>query len=434
MSHQQCAPGGRRALFMREVVAGVATPNQLAIRRRVHAVAALVLAMLFVLLAPAAPTHAAGGTITVTVVNKTTGASLNGAAVSLTSAKTPRQTFVTFEPDPSGIVRFSGIPLGPTYQVLVQYQGANYLSEPLRPSEAQPEMSAEIGVYEGTEDPAGLAIDRMTIVVGGVDAETQQASILEVLNVSNPTDRTYVGDRVPEPGVGLPPIHRRTLRLPLPSGTTEFVPRTGLRDGEVVPMVGGWASLTPVLPGQTEVSYSYQKGYAFGSLFVERKLPYHIRQLTVMVPDAGFGVASNVLKAGGVVNIEGRTYAVFNADNLPADKEIVFQVEGLPTPSPSLQVDPRVVQIVAALAVVALLSLVALRVQQHRKQRVATMGELVAAEERLVTRIAELDDRFAAGNLRESQYERQRSSLKHQLVAVLRARDSTAARMAVSGE
>ncbi|MBI2942273.1 MAG: hypothetical protein HYY04_17730 [Chloroflexi bacterium] len=382
----------------------------------------MVLALGFLGTVPEMPVAAAQGaqpgTIRVQVANRSPGGPVAGLLVHLRTTIDGRGRVVgQVLSDETGVAQFDRLPLA-SYQAEVERDGGRYRSAVISLSAATPHQEVSVVVYDASGDPLTIQVERQTLVVAGVEGSAPQAAVIELLTIQNPTDRAYVGDRVADPGVGLPPVYSRTLRIPMPTGSTDFVPRLGLPADEMVPIVGGWASRLPLPPGTTEVSYSYRIGYAFGLLLLDRELPYGARQFNLLVPDVGLEVASPDLAPAGGLDLQGHRYAVYSGANLPPGKRVLVRIAGFDSESRGLAVDPRGARVVAAGVLVAALALLAWRVGQTAPRDPARLATL---EDQLIGSLAALDERFARGELGEPQYQEQRARLKRQLVGIMRA-------------
>lgn len=152
------------------------------------------------------------GTVSGTVSNGTSGAtSIEGTSVQLLALTGDGKVAATDGPLQNGRFSFAP-PADPnvTYVLRATYQGVSYLIDP--PILLSPELTSEereITVYETTSTPPQLHIDSTVVSVQGLDRDLGELSLQREDQVSNPTDRVYVGG--PD-GI--------TLRIPAPDGVT----------------------------------------------------------------------------------------------------------------------------------------------------------------------------------------------------------------------
>jgi hypothetical protein len=137
-----------------------------------------------------------------------------------------------------------------TYVLRVTYQGVSYLADP--PILLSAELTSEertVTVYETTSTAPPLRIESSVISVQGLDRELGELSLQREDQVTNPTDRVYVGGT---DGV--------TLRIPAPDGVTGLGATEDI-DAEVR-LDGLVATTTQALrPGVNLVVTRYVVGY-----------------------------------------------------------------------------------------------------------------------------------------------------------------------------
>ena len=114
--------------------------------------------------------------------------------------------------DAEGRFRFDGVVYEPdlTYGVTVVYQGALYGAD-LDLSNGTPPMFT-LAVYESTSSQDALSVSKASVLLAGVDAESQTLWALEIVEVVNDTEMTYV----PRPGAYEPAALRSPSRRERP--------------------------------------------------------------------------------------------------------------------------------------------------------------------------------------------------------------------------
>ncbi|MFN8583700.1 MAG: hypothetical protein U0446_00060 [Dehalococcoidia bacterium] len=141
-----------------------------------------------------------------------------------------------------------------TYVLRATYKGVSYLIDP--PILLSPELTTEereITVYETTDVAPPLRVDSTVVSVQGLDRDLGELSLQREDQVTNPTDRVYVGS-----------ADHVTLRLPAPDGVTGLGATEDL-DAEVR-LDGLVATTTQALrPGQNLVVTRYVVGYDQGA-------------------------------------------------------------------------------------------------------------------------------------------------------------------------
>lgn len=293
------------------------------------------------------------------------------------------------------------------FWVSTEYSGVRYTSDFLRLTDAEPEATALIQVYETTGSPKDIQIERGHLIVEFVDSAVHVA---ELYVVGNGGQATYVGD---EQG--------RTLQFLLPPGAMEVAvddaPPGGrfVREGDVL-----WDT-APVLPGPSVAQHIVDYFLPYDpeqGLDLTRAYAYPALQVNLMVPQVGVDVDCN-LEFMGTVGTE-RTYRVWRAASLAAGETWSVRFRGKPIAGVAgapAALGTGSVPLVA-LGGLAFLALAALLFLGLRGR-----GRGQEDPERLLEAIARLDDAYESGELDEGAYHRRRAALKEALVGQMARRD-----------
>lgn len=161
---------------------------------------------------------------------------------------------LTAATDRDGGFRFGGLPVGPTiaHTITTTYAETTFRSDLIVLDPHARAERVELVVAAPTTDPAVVRVEvDSTAIVG----DERAGQVLQVLRVRNTSDLAYT------PGIP----------LPLLPGAAGFEARTGLdrtrlRIGET----GGLTSIAPVLPGTTEIVYTYVVPVPRSGLSVDR--------------------------------------------------------------------------------------------------------------------------------------------------------------------
>jgi hypothetical protein len=358
-------------------------------------------------------------TITGTVVNGTAKAPIpNGLVVTLQGTGSSQQpTFSqSTSVSPDGRFTFANVPADPnvSYTISTDYAGVPY-STAVPKANGQSTIPAELKIYEPTTSDSAIRVDSASWLLGALDAEKQQTTILVLLTVTNAGDRVYVGDHRGDPGAAVPGVLPRTLRLALPQGASDFQPQMGLDPSKLLPIANGYVDTEPLLPGQHQLAYTYRLGYAEGIAEIRVDLPYPTTKLRFLAPDVGLEFRSDRLGDGGTMPIEGRTYRVLAADQLKADTTVTIDVIGLPG-LPTNRLDPTTIQIAGLVLIGLAIILAAFLGLQSRG---SSQTDPLAQRRALLVSIAQLDDRFAAGQISAERYQAERARQKQQLIDLI---------------
>ena len=360
------------------------------------------------------------------VINATEGAppeSVVGLEVTLYEAVgDSRQPTSTTTSDPQGRFRFEGLNTGTehTYTFQLEYQGVVYGTETTFPSR-DTVLHVVVTIHETTASDRAIVVDRHHIIA---DFSGGALLIQEMCIFHNTSDTIYVGDGA------------TTLRFSLPLDGESLTIETEDMESNFVQTDGGFASVRPLLPGQSEVSYSYSVPYDGTRLALSRMVHYPTASIDVMVAHAGVQVDSTQLMYRGLSGGGERAYLQFSAEDLAADTELELHVAGVPeaeagrtVPAPSLSLALQEAAPIIALGM-ALLGALLPFAQQRLGQRpqppaerrasgleeppVEDVGPPVQRDE-LLQMIASLDDAFAEGRLDQQGYQQLRNRMKKRL-------------------
>ncbi len=360
------------------------------------------------------------GVISGQVVNGTTGAALpEGLEVTLRAfdmnAKFIDEISTTVAPD--GSFRFEGIDPSVPAQLepRIIYEDIAYygdLEAAITLSPEQPEASFNITVYETTEDPGNVRIDRLHIVF---DFALGRVQVAELYILANDGDRTFIGT-----------LEEGTVRLTVPPDALSFQP--GGDPNRYLTLADGIADTIPIPPGQStaESILVYEMVYD-GDLELSRPMPYDVSSVNIFVPaDAGIEISGDLIQSGGLFQAQGVDLDTYVSGNLSAGERFTlrasgdFEVSSAPTNLlPRQTTGPNESQSIAIglIALVGSLALSFLYWQGHLslKSQTTRQDQQLA----LLQAIASLDDDFEEERVEEKPYQARRTKLKQELLELM---------------
>ena len=371
-----------------------------------------------------APAQAAGlgGAIDGDLVDKTAGASLQAGATAYLykiSADQPSQAGQT-SVDAAGHFRFDFLETDPalSYEVGVQYQGAPYFSDKITFAPGETSRQLSLSVYEPSQDDASLTLSSTSLLIDP-DDKTHELAVLELDSFVNPLDRTFVPNTTPRNG-GPPPL----LRFSLPANAGNLQPGEGLSQDDIIQINTGFGALTPLLPGQHELGFTYHVAYETGSLSFTRNVIYPTKSLRVLLPAGAASVSSPQLQPQPDQTSGGKPYHLLLGANLQPGARLDLSFSGLPGVSPLAGLSqPGTLPYLAGVLGLAVLALLAWYVRDRRRLVLAggpapdplERRELELQRRELLISLARLDDRYDAGGLSAEDYRSQRDVQKAEL-------------------
>jgi len=388
---------------------------------------ALFAALLIALVPAVAFADPKDGSVIGHVVNKTSGGgSTGGVPVALISfgrkEQAPLGRMVTTA-DADGGYSFAGVDRDPNiiYLVVAQYSNISY------PSEApfqilEPSVEFDVPVYESTSADDALQFERLNLLVLGADQGSLQ--FMQMGAIVNNGDRTFVAANPQDQQLA------RAVKFALPRGALGAQMQSGFDQQDVIPGIGGIQVTTPLLPGRHEFALSFQLPYNGSSADVSLQMPYPTAAYSVYLPNTGLRLDTSALTSGGNAVLGGQQYALYSASNLPKATIVAGSVTGLAATPGSL--GPTQLALISLGVVLFVLGggVVVLGARGGpAAARPATADVASLEQERLelVVRLAALDERYAAGSVKQGDYELERTRGKQRLreLLLLQRQEST---------
>lgn len=313
--------------------------------------------------------------------------------------------------DTEGGFRFEDIPLDPDslYGVTVRYQGVVYGTDvDLRPESLPPVV---ITIYETSDDQSILGVSSSSLLIPQVDKIERDIYALEIVNVVNAGDRTYVP--------GAEPMN--LLRFGLPDGARDLQIDTALPTVDAIQVDRGFGLTANVPPGEHEVMFAYNFDYEGQSVVFEKSYLYGAENVRVLVPYEVGDLSSVEFGGPGDVLIGGKRYQLLEVSGVARQTRATMQISSLPQAAfweiaTDTASDLPYELTAPALLGVLLLCIVGfgLTARGRRLWRRASSPRSTnapSARSDVVNRIADLDEAFEAGRLREADYQAKRQAL-----------------------
>lgn len=235
-----------------------------------------------------------------------------------------------------GRYSFDGVETGAgvQYVATADYQGTTYATNALTFSDGGSSLTADITVYEATQDAGVLHVVSINYVIPRADAARGRLSVLQIVQFENRSDRTYVSSSPGGAGsAGL-------LQFTVPPGVRDLNPSGALSAYPLVATDGGFASAMPVKPGPTSAVFAYDIDYRDvrgASLHFDQQPPYPTDGLLFLVADPRIRVSSTALADLGQTTIGSKTYRQYRSRDQALPASFTITISGLPGTFP---VDP----------------------------------------------------------------------------------------------
>lgn len=361
-------------------------------------------------LAWAAPLRAGeqDGTIKGSLVNRTPGGAgvADQGVILKTFVGDQDRGQVSTKTDSQGRFEFSGLNTASNYSygIIVTYQEAEYFAGPKPFQQGSTTLTWEVSVYDATPKPDNIRVGRAHVVV---NVSEDMLAVLQYFSFVNNGDKTFVGSHPITPDG-----KKETIRLALPTGATQITSNEGLDECCAFRTDDGISDTLAVEPGSKDVVLSYQLPFKSSSVFLDLPVYYPVDAINLLVGDQRVKVSSPQLQPQGTQDMGGQKYLHFSGKNLSGDTELSIDLTNLPqkggTPLAG-RLDANTLRWggvgLAALAIGFAL-FYSLRRRPALGAVPATVRRQPDRREILTRELVDLDDRFAAGQIAEDEYER----------------------------
>jgi mono/diheme cytochrome c family protein len=372
------------------------------------------------------------GRLSVRVRNETTGAILAGAVVDLlifegTTLIHQRRATA----DAEGVARFEGLPTETSWAFVATtvHNEIPFESGLLQFEPTQSSLEAALPVYEPGARQEDVRITRGHWVIGIEDMRT--LNVGELYAFVNTSDRVYTGE-LDANG------HRVVLALELPPNATNIGVEGDSEGTRFIRLGNRLVDTLPLPPGQRQVLLRYSLPVQDGAVELGHPIGYPVDNLNLLAPDIGIRIeASDWLRREPLKTPSG-DYLNFVLTDLPAGSAPrarlsnigAAQVMASQTTTAPQTIDPNAqpglsglpwVPLVLAVFAILLFGGGTFVLARRQQAQMALLPALREQQKRaLIQAIAELDDRFEAGELTEAAYQTQRRLLKARLITLMR--------------
>lgn len=368
----------------------------------------------------AAPTD---GSVSGQVLNKTSGGGdTGGTSVMLIAFGRKEQAPLgqqTVQADASGRYTFTNVDRDPNnvYLTVARYQDVNYPSDTPFQLSDQTTQQADITVYDATSADSSIQYESLNLLVMGADKGVVQC--MEMGALINNSDHTFVTADPQDQQLA------NALKFALPKGALNLQMQTGFSDQDVIPSVGGFQVTSPIPPGRHQFAMSFQLPYSGSDVDVSMQVPYPTSSFSMYLPDSGMKLQGSPLQSSGPTQMGGQTYSLYTTSNITKSTMIGGQLAGLggATGIPANQL--ALISLGVVLFVIGggvLLFGGRLRHGLPAAQRSRPSAQTEQERLELVVRMAALDERFAAGEVSQADYNFERERGKQRLRQLTLAR------------
>ncbi len=302
------------------------------------------------------------------------------------------------------------------YSISTQWEGIPYSSGVLAFLPGQDVITTTLQVAATTDQDPGLEAGR---VHWFMDFEEDAVVVGELISISNPGDRAYIGEPMPDQEG-----KRAVIRWPLPDGATGVRLDGGVLGERFFLEEGVLIDTLPVPPGNDvrRLLFQYRLPVKGGRAVFVHSLSMPVRFLNVFVADRGEHIeAPSNMIMGTPQEVSGVSFRSYIASNLPAGEKITFKFSNIPnlasgtSPHTATPSDIRLIGV--GLSVVLGLALLGGLFYFSKRRTTADSKEaLRQRRDALLREIAALDVRYRQGKIKEHEYREERDLLMAEAV------------------
>ena len=326
-----------------------------------------------------------------------------------------------------GLFTFENIetPAGRVFMAGVEYGGVTYGSDVFKIEDPLEPVALSVSVYETTTDTAVLEIQRLHVFF---DFSVEgQMDVVELIIITNPSDKAVVAQEAGGP----------VVQVYLPEGASNIQFQDGTLGVEYLAMPGGFADTRTIQPGVTDfqILVGFTLPYEDGLVF-DQLLNYDVTTATILVPENGVKIKSDMLTDGGTRDVQGVAYHIYSTAGTVSDN-LTLEFSGKPRSGSSGSLldslnDPQtrnglLIGLGALGLVLVLAGIWVYRRQENGgdeyedEEYYEDEEDELSSQETLMDAIIALDDLYKSGELPQEAYQQRRAVLKERLSALIQA-------------
>ncbi len=336
------------------------------------------------------------------------------------------------------------------YAVYIHYQNAQYVSDIIT-LDSKPVQQLNLTVYDATSNSSKLAIVDSTILIHEPDTQKGIITISEFFDFENLDRYTYVGSL--DASKGKP----NALLFSLPVGARNVVLSQGFGGYNVIQVDRGFASNVALLPGTSQLAFSFDVPYNSTSYDFSYTAFYPTLSVSALVPP-DLEANSALLTSAGLITTNNQPYHVFKGSNLLANQGFRVALNGLHLPATASipQFNTGLIWLVVAVLLMCAIILVTAfvyrwqnartghnthgkakpnhkqidkqdrveRGEKHEHSEHKAGGKAHNEQEALLKELLTLDKSYEAGKLSKAEYQARRSKIKVRLRELMREQET----------
>jgi mono/diheme cytochrome c family protein len=369
----------------------------------------------YVLSAKAPTDGAQSGSISGQVLNNTTNQPASGVELILTPYMADNAgEELTVKSDEQGNFQFDNLPWDRSYQITVNYLGAEYSTDKMVFFPNEQTKILTLPIFEPTVEEGDISVVESHLIV---QAEESVLAFADLTLFDNSGDRIFVG------GKELPDGRKESLRFNTPEQAQSINFIHGINPDDIVKTPYGFADTTSVMPGEKRVVFSYELPLISGTTKFEKIIEYPTGNFLLLLSDPLRTVDVQGLTGGETREIRGQSYREWTGENLSPGHKIVVELT-----DPAIKPDFVKWGALGVLSLIIIFGIVYSLVSKNKTSSVvdneSTQPSMSEANRiSLIKEIASLDDSYEAGQIDKDTYQRVRKEKLEELKKIHGDRD-----------
>ncbi len=314
-----------------------------------------------------------------------------------------------------GTYQFENVPIGTDqhYVVMATYKDTVFTSDMLPGDPTHPQVDLPISIYEVSEDAAKVKISEMVTMMQ-VNPTTNQLQVVQIVSFTNESDRAYLKTVDGNP---------TSTSVKLPKGATFEDFSSGKyklsADGTQV------VDTEPVMPGSPHLMHlGYTLPYT-GQMSIDQPIDYALNgKVQIMVANKGLSITGDQFASLGSSQLGSQTYQSFGGDfTRAAGESLRYDLVGslaTTTTSTTAVASSNIISPLAYILIAIGLVAIGTAIGFFMRERTDHRSNPQSQVNDLMKQIADLDVRHNEGKISETQYLKQRTALKSQLVGLMK--------------
>jgi hypothetical protein len=305
--------------------------------------------------------------------------------------------------DATGVARFEDLPVDGehAYRVTMEVGRARYSSTPFRLDPEHGQHVRAIAIPTTDDDASVLQVTGQIFL----ELKPERVQVLHQVQLLNFGSETYV-------------FPRGGASVSLPEGFLAFQAQQSMGDQRFVPNDHGFKLEGSLPPGIATLAYTYDLPLDGEEIKVEESIPFRTVRFRV-ITDAAEGLRLSVRGFPPAERVEGQgnPLLVTEIARVPEDPplpRISATLSGIPGPGP-----------IRWIAVFVALPLLAIGIWLTTRGK-NTTARSAATREAILDEVAQLEKRYAAGEVGPKYHDRRRAELVDELASLLRAEQGSA--------